>query len=126
MRLSINETTEVEIKARRRWNETLIEISVGEQYQFTAIGNWTDFIFTKDANGYSNSYMQLFDSWKRSKEHLWFALIGALDKSDYFLIGKNSCKTFSKNGILYCFANDAKAFYWNNFGKIQLEIKRVK
>ena len=127
MRLNINQTVEVEIRARCIWNETNIEICEGEKYKFNANGKWTDFFVTKNANGYSNSYMQLFKKWKRSKEHPWFALIGTLNKNEneLFLIGKNSSKQFSKTGKLYFFANDAKMFYWNNFGKIHLQIKRI-
>lgn len=127
MRLNINQSVEIEIRAKCRWNETNIEIFEGEKYKFTAIGMWTDFFITKNANGYSNLYMKLFKKWKRSKEHLWFALIGTLNKNENecFLIGENNNIQFSKTGKLYCFANDANAFYWNNFGKLNLQIIRI-
>lgn len=128
MKLQINDTIDVEIRARSKWNSTQIEISEGEEYEFTAIGKWTDFTITKDADGYSNSYMQLFNTMKRAKQYQWFALIGSLDKNEnkYYLIGKNSNISFNENGILYCFANDVKGFYWNNFGQITLKVKRIK
>lgn len=128
MKLQINETTEVKIRARCRWNSTQIEISEGEEYEFTATGKWTDFTIKKDADGYTNSYMQLFDAKKRAIHFLWFALIGSLNKNEdkYYLIGKKSNISFDEMGILYCFANDAKGFYWNNFGQISLHIKRLK
>lgn len=128
MKLQISETTEVKIRARCKWNSTEIEISAGEEYAFTATGKWTDLLITKDADGYTNSYMQLFDSKKRAKEYLWFALTGSIDKREdkYYLIGKKSTIPFEETGVLYCFANDAKGFYWNNFGKLTLQIKRIR
>ncbi len=128
MKLQINETIEVRIRARCKWNSTQVEISEGEEYEFTAIGKWTDFTITRDADGYTNSYMQLFDAKKRAKQYLWFALIGSLDKNEdkYYLIGKNSNIPFNENGILYCFANDVNGFYWNNFGHITIQVKRIK
>lgn len=128
MKLQINETIEVAIRARCKWNSTQVEISEGEEYEFIAKGKWTDFTITKDADGYTNSYMQLFDTKKRSKQHLWFALIGSLDKNEekYYLIGKNSIIPFKEAGIFYCFANDVNGFYWNNFGYITLNVKRIK
>lgn len=128
MKLQINETIEVKIRARCKWNFTQVEISEGEEYEFTAMGKWTDFTITKDADGYTNSHMQLFDNKKRAKEYLWFALIGSLDKNEdkYYFIGKNIKIPFNDNGILYCFANDIKGFYWNNFGYITLQVKRIK
>lgn len=128
MKLQVNETVKVKIRARCNWNSTQIEISEGEEYEFTAIGKWTDFTITKDADGYTNSYMRLFDAKKRARHHQWFALMGSLNKNEdrYYLIGKNNKIPFNENGILYCFANDVKGFYWNNFGNITLQVKRIK
>lgn len=128
MKLQINETTEVKIRARCKWNSTQIKISEGEEYEFIATGKWTDFTITKDADGYTNLYMRLFDAKKRAKQNLWFALIGSLDKNEdkYYLIGKSSNIPFNESGILYCFANDVNGFYWNNFGHIILQVKRIK
>lgn len=128
MKLQINEAIAVKILAKSKWNSTQLEIVQGEEYEFIAIGKWTDLLITKDADGYTNSYMRLFDNRKRAKQFLWFALVGALDKNEdkYFLIGKNNSILFNEAGMLYCFANDAEGFYWNNFGHLTLQIKRIK
>jgi hypothetical protein len=128
MNLQINGTVDIRIYAKRKWNSTQIEISEGEEYELTAIGEWRDFTSKTDAEGYTNLYMQLFDSVKRSKEHKWFALIGSLNQSqdEYFLIGKKNKLSFNTSGSLYCFANDVNGFYWNNFGFVTLQITRIK
>lgn len=126
MKVEIGKSIEVQIIAREKWNSTHIEISEGEEYEFVATGNWRDLFKKSDADGYTNAYMQRFDSRKRAQEYNWFALMGSLDQSTYFFIGKNKTITFEKNGELYCFANDANGFYWNNSGKITLTVKRMK
>lgn len=128
MKLKINEIIEVEIYAKCKWNSTQIEISESEEYIFSAFGAWKDLTIKTDADGYTNSYMKLFDAIKRAKKYQWFALIGSLNqiKNEYFLIGKNNKIAFVNSGILYCFANDVNGFYWNNFGNITLQVKRIK
>lgn len=112
MKLLISETIEVQIRAKCKWNSTQVEISEDQEYEFIATGKWTDFTVARDADGYTNTYMELFDAKKRAKHHLWFALISSLDKNEdnYYLIGKNSSISFNENGTLYCFANDVKGF----------------
>ncbi len=128
MKLKVNETIEVKIYAKYKWNSTQIEISKGEEYEFNTIGSWKDLTITTDADGYTNLYMQLFNRVKRAKQYKWFSLIGSLNqiKDKYFLIGKNNKIAFISSGNLYCFANDVNGFYWNNFGHITLQVTRIK
>lgn len=128
MKLEVNQTIKVNVKAKCKWNNTTLEIAEGERYEFTAIGKWVDFIIKSDADGYANFYMRLFDSKKRVKRFAWFALIGSLNKNEkkHYLIGKENVISFDENGVLYCFANDAKWFYWNNIGHVDLHIKRIQ
>lgn len=128
MKLTISSAITVDIYASKKWNNTSVEVVAGEIYDFTAEGTWTDLGIHHTADGGTNSYMNLFNNKKRSKENLWFALMGNIDKSpSYFLIG-SSLKQFPipSSGTLYCFANDANRFYWNNCGKLNLTIKRIK
>jgi hypothetical protein len=126
MRLEINKPKSFKISSRKPWNETGIEIRAGERYEFIADGTWWDLIYRADADGFTNSYMQRFDKSKRSEENLWLALIGSLDKSKSFLIGKQQQITFEEDGILCCYANDLEHFYWNNFGRLDLKITRIQ
>ncbi|MES2429389.1 MAG: hypothetical protein V4556_00550 [Bacteroidota bacterium] len=125
MKLAINESSVILIYAKLFWNFTNIEINKGEVYKFEAEGIWRDLYKKTDPEGYTNFYMNLFNSLKRSQGHKWFALMGNLDKSYDFLIGKSQQISFSEKGNLYCYANDAKGFYWNNSGKVAVKIRRI-
>lgn len=126
MRIELNSPVTVTIKSKLVWNETEIEIHNGEVYEFQANGEWKDLFKKCDADGYNNSYMSLYNSFKRSKENNWFALIGSINQNNDFLIGKKKQVTFSENGNFSCYANDVKGFYWNNFGELSLTITRIK
>jgi len=126
MKLGINQPKSVTIYSKKFWNETDIEIENGEEYKFVADGNWKDLIMKTNADGYTSFYMSLYNRLKRSKSNKWFALIGSLNKRDDFLIGRKNQITFQQSGRLYCYANDIKNFYWNNFGQITLTITRTK
>lgn len=126
MKIPENESITIVIKARKTWNETDIEVAPGEEYDFEASGQWKDLLEKTDADGYTNAYMELWNALKRSKGNLWFALIGSVDKNGDFLIGKQKTVAIQEKGLLYFFANDARFFYWNNSGKLQLTITRKK
>jgi hypothetical protein len=114
MKVAKDHTTTITIYACPYWNDTGIEIAAGEQYEFSAKGKWKDLFFPSDADGYTLWYMQLFKNLKRSKENDFFVLMGSLDKENIFRIGSGKTINFNSPGILSCFANDVKYFYWNN------------
>ncbi len=127
MKLAQNETKTIEIYACAKWNITGIEVSPGEEYQFNTTGEWYDMGKKSAAAGYSNFYMRLWNGFRRHKQSKWFALIGSVDKLDDFYIGEQLLKNnFLKTGMLYCYANDAWWFYWNNTGHVTLNITRTK
>lgn len=126
MKIDIFQSTTINVYANKFWNESDFEVKQGEEYRFSATGFWTDLFKKTDASGYSNWYMNLYNSLKRSKDHNCFALIGCLNKSNDFLIGTNNQLLFQKGGKLSFYANDVKWFYWNNFGRIVLQITRIK
>ncbi|MDX8353981.1 DUF2235 domain-containing protein [Cognatiyoonia sp. IB215182] len=68
----------------------------------------------------------------------WFALIGVvadgsgvdqntneINEHDTFLIGDEVAKTVARGGYLYCYANDAWKFYFNNKGSVTLKVERT-
>lgn len=126
MKLDIHQSKCIIVYSKEFWNETEIEIECGEEYEFVATGSWKDLVMKTDAEGYTSWYMSLYNKLKRSKENKWFALMGSLNKSDDFLIGKANQILFQKSGKLSCYANDVKGFYWNNFGEVSLTITRIK
>ena len=126
MRLEINEYKKVIVYSKKIWNETEIQVKNGDEYQFEAEGEWKDLWKKTDAEGYSNFYMSLYNKLKRSQNNKWFALMGCVNKSKCFFIGKRNQITTEENGMLFCFANDVCGFYWNNSGYITLKITRKK
>lgn len=75
---------------------------------------------------------------RRAKDANWFALVGVIangsgvnqDKKEInehetFLIANETSKEIEKGGYLYCYANDAWKFYFNNKGSITLEVRRL-
>lgn len=126
MKLDINQSQTFTICSREFWNETGIEIQAGEVYKFVAEGLWKDLLMKRDADGYTSLYMNLYNRWKRSRENNWFALMGSINQTADFLIGKNNQIVFNKDGKLFCYANDIKGFYWNNSGQLSLKITRIK
>ena len=126
MKLSINGPKTVVILAKKFLNETDIDISKDEEYLFEAVGFWKDLLTKCDADGYTNWYMNMYNNKKRSVDHNWFALMGNINNSNDFLIGKQNKIVFNNEGKLSCYANDVKGFYWNNSGQITLTITRIK
>ena len=128
MHLQPSQYKEIEIMARHKWNPTNIEILAGEEYRFDVTGTRRDIIIKTSADGFSNFFMDLYASRKRSKENKWFALMGSLEQNEnkLFLIGKENTIEFDESGTFYCLAKDDKHFYWNNFGSVKMKIKRIK
>ena len=72
--------------------------------------------------------MRLFGHRKRIPTENWFALIGAIDckSNTAFLIGKKREIRVKTAGELTCFANDMSSMYWNNWGHVELIVKRYE
>lgn len=115
------------IRARETWNETGILLEKGKTYHFIAHGQWTDGIITTSADGYRVLPLIFFEGFRRAPEANWFALIGTIGKTEKtrFLIGSETRYSPPESGPLYCFANNAPLFYWNNFGELVLEVQEA-
>jgi hypothetical protein len=138
----VGDSAVVEIWARPRANHTKIFVKKGSKYSFVVPPGqiWTDWFIGTDANGYPHGPLpfiqEAFRSTKPFPDKNWFLLTGAIDRPEHapFPIGGNPVGTpvgtpverkMTSNGELILFANDAKSFYWNNFGRIQVIITRV-
>jgi len=75
---------------------------------------------------------------RRYEKAPWFSLIGVVANGDEiakwkqkavlyekFKIGLNAQKAINRSGYLFCYANDAWAFYKNNSGAIKLKVSRI-
>ncbi len=128
----------VEVWARLRANATRITVTPGMRLRFLVPPGqvWTDFYTHTDASGYPHGPLGLvqerFASTKPLPDKNWFLLTGAFDRPDSFAfpIGISNKGPVSidmqHSGRLVLFANDARDYYWNNFGRIQVVITRLK
>ena len=134
VKLSVGDSAVVEVWARPRVNHTKIAVVEGTGYRFHVPEGqtWTDWFIRCGANGYSHSALSFMQDRFRSTKPLpdknWFALVGAIDSPQRkpFLIGTGAfvCP-MPGTGELILFANDARCFYWNNFGRIQVVVTRI-
>lgn len=122
----------VQIKAIKKWNQTPYLLTKDKRYKFSATGQWIDWYITTDAKGFEKIWLKPFEPLRRFPNAKWFSLIGAIDRdrSTQFDIGLlvDNQKTYiaTKNGILYCFANDVSLAYSNNKGSIDLKVEEVE
>lgn len=136
--LSVGDSAVVEIWAKSPANHTNIVVKEGSKYRFVVPPGqiWTDWFIGTDANGYSRGPLPFIQEAFRSTKPLpnknWFLLAGAIDRPEHapFAIGGNPEGTpaemeMKSSGELIFFANDAKSFSWNNFGRIQVIVTRV-
>jgi hypothetical protein len=140
--LSVGDSAIVEVWARLRANHTKIRVKRGSKYRFVVPPGqiWTDWFIPTDANGYARGpipfIQEAFASTKVLPHKNWFLLTGAVGCPEHqpFPIGANPVgmpvgtpveKEMRSSGELILFANDARSFYWNNFGRIQVIVTRA-
>jgi hypothetical protein len=116
------------IKARKPWNDTGIPLQKGGVYQIDADGRWNDFYKRCGPAGYSstNALLRIAERSRRVTDQPWFMLIGAIDKEHCFPIGCHLVLTAPRSGNLFCFANDVRMMYWNNFHSITLSVRLLE
>jgi uncharacterized protein (DUF2235 family) len=123
--------TTAPIYADKDWNETGVLLEKDKTYQLSSItiteplkdASWeSDSIEGKDWQGF---WHKLFAKAKRKKDANWFALIGTVDKQNPWTFKVNSKFTAPESGILICYFNDVSNMYWNNSGKVILNIQKM-
>jgi len=101
----------VTITARPFWVDTRLQLIEGATYSFQAVGTWTDWTITCDADGYNSDgrlLLRMTEWLRRAPRQRWFALMGAIDRNmkTEFLIGTSATVVSPATGSLTCFAND--------------------
>jgi|SRR5271166_5452078 len=127
--LAVGESATKRIIARNFWNDTGIRLVSGQEYRFSAVGQWIDLCILCDADGVPspNPLVLPFEPLRRMPHEPWFTLIGAIDRKPetQFVIGKERTVTVPATGMLTCFANDVAFAYLNNFGSVELTVTRI-
>lgn len=128
--MDIGDVRTMEIRSRRRWNRTGVEVQPGQEYLLTGYGRWRDLFDPSDPGGHDGStwIYRVADSRRRAPHLPWFSLVGALDRdtSTFFAIGLESTWSAPRAGEITCFANDVSFMYWNNSGSVSLSIERTR
>jgi len=120
----------IPIRAKERWNDTHIVVDAGESYELSASGRWVDFYIPTSPDGFSSPLTSIIPlgTLLRHPDSKFFTLIGCLDRrpDQQFAIGQHAGFEPTNHGRLFCFANDVPGFYWNNWGEVNLVVKRLR
>lgn len=118
------------IEADKTWNETGVLLVEGSTYLISSQkileplkdASWeSDSIEGKNWQGF---WHKLFAKAKRKSDADWFALIGTIDKQHPWSFKLGVKFTAPESGMLICYFNDAPMMYWNNTGKVVLNIQK--
>lgn len=110
------------ICASERWNDTGIDVLVGEALNFRVSGVWYDRKEESTSTGY---HKPLFVpvAWLRRYPHAkWFALIACVERTRRCTpIQPDRPFVPEASGRLYMYANDLWPMYFNNSGYLTVE-----
>ena len=137
--LAINESAQFIVGSAEKYSWSGIKLEKDAHYQFTIADDqqWKDGDITCSPTGwkseelpwYKETVVELMEGKRRCPDANWFELIGSLDEGgDLFRIGRGGSHASyqaKKDGMLYAFANDLKAMYFNNHGEIQVTVTRL-
>ena len=116
------------IVANAEWNDTGIDLVRGARYRMTATGSWHDRKFRSGPDGVppQNLVQRIFSPLLRFPNGHYMTLIGCIDQDmgSAFAIGANANYKATRDGRLWCFANDVRFAYGNNSGAIELIVDR--
>ncbi len=110
------------VEARSRWNK-VARLEQGRSYEILVRGDqrWTDGPIGCGADGYEKWWLAPFRWMRRFRPAPWFALIGSVGEKT-FEIGSSYVLRDAPGGELSCYANDVWFMYWNNRGRLEVEV----
>lgn len=130
VRLVPGEEKVISVSSRLHWNHTYIAVEVGEVYEVAArIGSsWKDACRVVSARGYESWLLTPFRRLRRRSDASWFELIGGVGESESktFRLDEWRPATIQTAGELVLYANDARFMYWNNSGRLDVVVRRVR
>jgi hypothetical protein len=118
----------IEVPADHYAVQSAIEVVKGQTYQITAEGKWQDADFPKtNANGFKGFTAPMFFGMllKPMPSQYYMKLCGKVGNWK-FPIETSTKVTIKRSGELLLFANDAKGFFDNNSGTINVKVELVE
>jgi len=134
MKLDIGKQIEIKADPAERYQDTGIDVSSGELYQFQASGKWRDASHVCGPEGWHDWWTGMARKFSRLPENDFYYLGGNINRLETtnFPIGSSAVKNIEFDGTLYLFANDLWYFYFNNHtmqadqgGPLTVTIRRV-
>src|SRR5437868_12600591 len=130
--MNVGETAYVCDLADRLWNDSGLDLVLGQTYNFTVPKNekWMGWRIQCGADGFVSR--RFTGSWKilrRVPEGNWFQLVAAVGRSNRpsLLIGSRMVDFSPRfSGRLYFFANSLIGLHWRNKGMIAVRVTRTK
>jgi hypothetical protein len=120
------QTKSIEVNSREKWNDSGLDLVAGMRYRLTVSGVWRDAGHPAGPDGWQGTVASNLFVWlRRARQMPWFALVGSINKEQPYFHLMPPEFVSPANGRLYCFANDAPGFYFNNEGSLKLEIVPV-
>lgn len=111
------------VKARDRSNRVAdLEPGITYEIEVAPGATWKDAFIEAGPQGYTAWWLKPFERLRRHPESPWFALIGAVEDGEHFLIGRGTVVPTRSGGELRCYANDVDFMYWNNSGSIDVVV----
>lgn len=141
--LAVGESKQVSVQANRKFNRSGVLVQPGQSYevQYDFADKWYDASIECAADGWDRDdidswrlkewFIKLAEDDRRVSEAKWFELIATVGKRDeraMRFVNTNANQatiTIAHEGQLYFFANDLLSKYGNNFGKIDVMVKRI-
>lgn len=147
-RLEVGQSCQVVVLAEKWWNGSGLTVATNDVYDILSCGTWCD--DTKGCNADGWNGLPLFTQFRRVPDKPWFHLclavspdpmlecnnadffkglsgtVGRLDSGSTIApVGLARRVTVAAPGYVYFFANDAPACYGNNYGYLEVTVKRV-
>ena len=122
----------ITVFAREEWNDTpQVYLEANGLYRFEVVGDpieWVDGEVrdTNGADGYELAALKSFKHLARLPSARWLQLVGAVDRSELFAMGRVCDHRPRSSGEFGCFANDAPFKYENNRGRLALSVRRLE
>lgn len=123
----MSEVIKVTIDSREPFSGFKLPVAAGQVIEFNCNENqrWKDAWFNSSPKGFFNPLAWMVGLRVRGVK--CFCLCGCYndDLKTAFKIGTGCYLEVKKDGYLSFFANDTEGYYYNNYGAVELEIKKM-